>query len=150
MWFKAWSLLVMATLAASMGVFIYRVRLQQAVDRIQAGFEERMEERARIAQELRDTLLQAIVGSTMLVESAAEKVPESLPIVKGTLLRATDRLDFALAESRAALKGLRDTTKSETDLAKQLSAEAANVAGSKITFRLAILGEVRELRPMIR
>jgi len=65
----------MATIVISTGVFIYRLRLQQAVDRIEAGFEERMEERARIAQELHDTVVQAIAGSTMLVESAAEKVP---------------------------------------------------------------------------
>jgi signal transduction histidine kinase len=109
-----------------------------------------MEERARIAQELHDSVVQAIAGSTMLVESAAEKVPDSLPIVKGTLLRATDRLDFALTESRAALKGLRDTAQSETDLAKQLAAEAANAADPKISFTMSILGEARELRPMIR
>jgi signal transduction histidine kinase len=99
---------------------------------------------------LHDTVVQAIAGSTMLVENAAEKVPDSLPIVKGTLLRAVDRLDFALAESRAALKGLRDTTKSENDLAKQLAAVAANAADPKIAFKLAIVGEVRELRPTIR
>ena len=145
-----WFLLLMATVVISTGVFVYRLRVQQAVDRIQAAFEERMEERARIAQELHDTVLQAIAGSTMLVESAAEKVPDSLPIVKGTLLRATDRLELALAESRAALKGLRDTTRSETNLAKQLAAEAANTADPKVTFKLAILGEMRELRPMIR
>src|SRR5579871_819459 len=145
-----WFLLLMETVAVSVGVFIYRLRVQQAVDRIQAGLEERMEERARIAQELHDTVVQAIAGSTMLVESAAEKVPDSLPIVKGILLRATDMLDFALTESRAALKGLRDTTRSETDLAKQLAAEAANAADPKVTFEVAILGEVRELRPLIR
>ena len=145
-----WFLLLMATAAISIGVFIYRLRVQQAVDRIQAAFEERMEERARIAQELHDTVMQAIAGSTMLVENAAEKVPDSLPLVKGTLLRAADRLDFALAESRAALKGLRDTTRSETDLAKQLAAVAANAAEQKITFKLAIVGEARELRPTVR
>jgi signal transduction histidine kinase len=145
-----WFLLLMATAVISTGVFIYRLRVQQAVDRIEAGFQERMDERARIAQELHDTVVQAIAGSTMLVESAAEKVPDSLPIVKGTLLRAADRLDFALAESRAALKGLRDTTKSETDLAKQFSAVAANATDQKIKFTLAIVGEKRDLRPTIR
>ena len=145
-----WFLVLVITAAVSIGVFIYRLRVRQAVDRIQAGFEERMEERARIAQELHDSVVQAIAGSTMLVESAAEKVPDSLPIVKGTLLRAADTLDFALAESRAALKGLRDTAQSETDLAKQLAAEAANAADPKISFTMAILGDVRELRPMIR
>src|SRR5206468_5701643 len=98
-----------------------RFRVQQAVDRIQAGFHERMEERTRIAQELHDTVVQAISGSTMLVENAAEKVPDSMPVVKGALLRAVDRLDFALTESRAALKGLRASASPENNLARQLS-----------------------------
>ena len=65
-------------------------------------------------------------------------------------MRAADTLDSALAESRAALKGLRDTTRADTDLARQLAAEAANAADPKVAFRLAIQGEIRELRPMIR
>jgi signal transduction histidine kinase len=145
-----WFALLVATAAVSMGVFSYRLRLQRATDRIQAGFEERMDERARIARDLHDTVVQAIAASTMLVEAAAEKVPDSLPIVKGTLLHAVDRLDFALGESRVALKGLRDNTKSDNDLAKQLSTLAANACDHKVTCTLAAVGEERGLRPMIR
>jgi signal transduction histidine kinase/ligand-binding sensor domain-containing protein len=145
-----WFALLVATAVVSMGVFIYRLRVQQAIDRIQAGFQERIEERARIAQDLHDTVVQAIAASTMLVEAAAEKVPDSLPLVKGTLLRAVDRLDLALGESRAALKGLRDTTKPDNDLASQLSAIAANASDHKVTCKLATVGEERHIRPMIR
>ena len=70
-----WFLALVITAAVSIGVFIYRLRVRQAVDRIQAGFEERMEERARIAQELHDSVVQAIAGSTMLWRAPRKKCP---------------------------------------------------------------------------
>jgi ligand-binding sensor domain-containing protein len=131
-----WFALLASATALSLAFFVYRLRLQQAVDRIQAGFQARMQERTRIAQELHDTVVQAISGSMMLVENAAEKVPESLPVVKGALLRAVDRLDVALAESRAALKGLRISGTLENNLAKQLSDVAGDTWTPDIAFRL--------------
>jgi ligand-binding sensor domain-containing protein/signal transduction histidine kinase len=146
----SWFMLLASATVVSLVFLAYRVRVQQAVDRIQAGFQERMDERARIAQELHDTVVQAISGSTMLVETAAERVPDSMPVVKGTLLRAVDRLDFALAESRAALKGLRGSTMLENDLAEQLSAVACDANNREIAFELVITGESRDIHPMIR
>lgn len=145
-----WFTLLVATAVVSVAAFVYRLRVQQAIDRIQAGFQERMDERTRIAQELHDTVVQAISGLTMLVENAAERAPDSLPIVKGTLMRAVDKLDFALAESRAALKGLRETAKTENDLAKQLAMVANSANDQKVTFTLATVGELREIRPVVR
>jgi signal transduction histidine kinase len=70
--------------------------------------------------------------------------------VKGTLLRAADRLGFALAESRVALKGLRASTELESDLAKQLSAVAGDANNHGTAFELAVAGESRDIHPMIR
>jgi signal transduction histidine kinase len=142
------TLLASATVL-SLFFFVYRLHLQQAVDRIQAGFEERMDERTRIANELHDTIMQAISGSTMLVESAAEKVPDSLPVVKGTMLRAADMLGAAMAESRAALQGLRGSASSDNNLARQLSEVAGDSNHRDIAFNLAITGAPRDIRPMI-
>jgi signal transduction histidine kinase/ligand-binding sensor domain-containing protein len=146
----SWFLLLGGATVLSLAFFAYRLRLQQAVDRIQAGFQERMDERTRIAQELHDTVVQAISGSTMLVENAAEKVPDSMPVVKGALLRAVDKLDVALAESRAALKGLRSSASSENNLASQLSDVANDAQTPGIAFKLVITGEPRPIRPMIQ
>lgn len=41
--------------------------------------EERLGERARIARELHDTLLQGFLGATMLLHEAVEKVPADSP-----------------------------------------------------------------------
>jgi signal transduction histidine kinase/streptogramin lyase len=145
-----WFVLLASATALSLAFFLYRLRLQQAVDRIQAGFQERMQERTRIANELHDTIVQAISGSTMLVENAAEKVPDSLPVVKGAMLRAADMLGAAMAESRAALKGLRGSGSLENNLAKQLSEVASDAQAPDIAFRLLITGESRAIRPAIQ
>ena len=145
-----WFMVLVSATALSLAFFVCRLRLQQAVDRIQAGFQERMDERTRIAQELHDTVVQAISGSTMLVENAAEKVPDSLPVVKGALLRAVDKLELALAESRAALKGLRSSGTLENNLARQLSEVASDTRTPDIAFRLVIIGESRAIRPVIQ
>ena len=108
-----------------------------------------MDERTRIAYELHDTVVQAISGSAMLVENAAEKVPDSLPVVKGTLLRAVDKLDLALADSRAALKGLRGLGRNEADLARQLSDVANDTQLASVTFKMTITGESRALAPAV-
>jgi signal transduction histidine kinase len=144
-----WFTLLASATALSLALFAYRLRLQQAIDRIEAGFQERMEERTRIAQELHDTVVQAISGSTMLVENAAEKIPDTLPVVKGALLRAVDRLDVALVESRAALKGLRASASPENNLARQLSEVARASTRHDIAFDLVITGEAREIRPVV-
>lgn len=144
-----WFILLLSLSLVSLAFFVHRVRLQKAVDRVQAGFEERMDERTRIAEELHDTVVQAISGSTMLVENAAEKIPDSLPVVKGALLRAVDKLDAALTESRAALKGLRGSG-FDNNLAKQLSDVATDTPAAGTIFRLATTGESRAVRPGIQ
>ena len=145
-----WFTLLVSLSVISLAIFFHRLRLQRAVDRIQAGFEERMDERTRIAEELHDTIVQAISGSTMLVENAAEKTPDSLPAVKGGLLRAVDKLDAALKESRAALTGLRGAKSIHDDLAKQLSDLANENQAAAGTFGLAVIGESRVLRPAVQ
>lgn len=74
----AWFMLLVSAAILSLAVFGYRLRVKQAVGRIQDGFRERMEERTRIAQELHDTVMQSIAGSTMLVANAADSVPDTL------------------------------------------------------------------------
>jgi signal transduction histidine kinase len=61
-----------------------------------------------------------------------------------------DKLDAALTESRAALKGLRGSGSHENDLAKQLAGAASDTQVPGITFRLVITGESRAIRPAIQ
>jgi signal transduction histidine kinase len=145
-----WFQLLVWTGTISLIVIGYRVRVQQALNRMQEAFDQRVDERTRIARELHDTVAQTIAGSTMLVETAAEKVPDSLPIVKGALLRAVDQLDVALAQSRAALKELRETADIDDDLAKRFAALAKATDSRNLEFQIIVKGQRRRMRPMVQ
>jgi signal transduction histidine kinase len=67
--------------------------------------EERFKERARIAHELHDTLLQGFLGASMLLGQAVEQTPvdsASMP----TLSRALRLVRQAIDEGRAAIRGV--------------------------------------------
>jgi len=64
-WQTGWFLLV-SLLAAGFGVLLlYRIRIHQLAGRLNLGFEARLAERTRIAQELHDTLLQGFLSASM-------------------------------------------------------------------------------------
>src|SRR5262249_33443611 len=95
------ALAVILTLA-----LLYRVRLRRLTREMTVRFEERLDERTRIAQELHDTLLQGFLSASMQLHVAADDVPSSLA--------ARRRLDDVLAlmgrvieEGRNAVRGLR-------------------------------------------
>jgi len=54
-----WFLILASAAVVSLGYSLYRLRLRQTVNRVQAAFQERTQERTRIARELHDTLLQS-------------------------------------------------------------------------------------------
>jgi len=52
-------------LFAVASIAIYRMRLRRLTKELNIGFEERLGERTRIAQELHDTLLQGLLATSM-------------------------------------------------------------------------------------
>jgi signal transduction histidine kinase len=67
--------------------------------------EERCRERARIAHELHDTLLQGFLGASMLLHQAVEQTPADSPS-KPALRHALRLVRRAIDEGRAAIRGL--------------------------------------------
>ena len=82
--------------------------------------EERFKERARIVQELHDTLLQGFVGASLLLYQAAEHTPHDSPS-KAALTRALDLVHRALDEGRATMRGLRAASHAAASLEQVLS-----------------------------
>lgn len=144
-----WFVALMLAAGGSLTWTVHRFRVQNALQQMLARSEERTQERIRIAQELHDTVVQAIAGSTMLVENASEKVPDTLPVVKGILLRALDQLDSALSQSRTALAGLRDSVGEADDLPRALAALKSK-ANDAAEFRVVTTGESGAIHPVIR
>jgi signal transduction histidine kinase len=82
--------------------------------------EERFAERARIAHELHDTLLQGFVGASMLLDQAVEQTPAdsaSMP----ALSRALRLVRQAIDEGRAAIRGVHTASPAPSSLEKAFS-----------------------------
>jgi signal transduction histidine kinase len=82
--------------------------------------EERRRERARIACELHDTLLQGLLSATMQLQVAEGWLPPDSP-AKPVLSRVGNLMRKGIAEGRAALQGLRSAEPPATTLEQSLS-----------------------------
>jgi len=81
--------------------------------------EERCRERARIARELHDTLLQGLLSASLQLQVAEGWLPPDSP-AKPLLSRARSLMRKGLDEGRAALEGLRSTEAPSTTLEQAL------------------------------
>src|SRR5579863_10309667 len=88
-------------------------RMRRLSRQIKLRFEERLEERTRIAQDLHDTLLQGFVSVSMQLHVAADIVPEQSP--------AKTRLRHILEEGRYTVRGLRSVHQDLPDLQQAFS-----------------------------
>jgi signal transduction histidine kinase len=129
--------------------FLYRLRLRRLTREMTVRFQERLDERARIAQDLHDTLLQGFLSASMQLHLAVEDVPSPSP--------ARTRLDGVLAlmarvidEGRNAVRGLR-SVEEESDLEQAFARVRDDLRlGDDVEFRVLREGPARPLHPIIR
>ncbi|MCU1291768.1 MAG: two-component system sensor kinase [Bryobacterales bacterium] len=115
-WFFAFC--VLALMLA--GIFLFRLRVRSAADRLRLGFEERLDERVRVAQDLHDNLLQEVMGISLQLEIADELTsPDAAgkPILK----RALQLSESALTRGRGALTTLRSTALTRQEIYEGLT-----------------------------
>jgi signal transduction histidine kinase len=109
-----WALGGLASLAVIIGAWAvglqFLVRRQSSVIRHQARQQATLEERQRIARDLHDTLEQELVGVTMLLDSAARKLPHSQSEAAEPLGLALRLLRRAREESRSTIREMRSVT----------------------------------------
>jgi ligand-binding sensor domain-containing protein len=145
---KAWFRAAAAAALLLAVVLLYRVRLRRLTREMTVRFQERLDERTRIAQELHDTLLQGFLSASMQLHVAVEQVPEPSP--------ARRPLDAVLAlmarvidEGRNAVRGLRATEEGfELDQAFARVGEDLRLADG--VFEVRREGQPRPLHPLIR
>jgi len=128
---------------------LYRLRLHRITRQMTVRFEDRLEERTRIAQELHDTLLQGFLSASLQLYVAAAQVPPELPArrrlddVRALIARVID-------EGRNAVRGLRSDG-DEYDLEEAFSRVREDLqVGPEVDLRVIGGGERRPLHPMIR
>jgi signal transduction histidine kinase/ligand-binding sensor domain-containing protein len=119
-WFLALCLVALLLV----GILLFRLRVQSAADRLRLRFEERLDERARVAQDLHDNLLQEVMGISLQLEIADELTPPGAagkPILK----RALQLSKSALTRGRGALTTLRATSLTRQEVFQTLALAAA-------------------------
>lgn len=83
-----------------------RWRLHQLSQRMRLRMDERLDERARIARELHDTLLQSVHGLVLKVHGASMRLPEQEP-VRDLLDDALTQAETTIADGRNRVQDLR-------------------------------------------
>ena len=151
-----WFTLLVSATVVSLGVLAYRLRLRQVSNRIRASFQERMDERTRIARELHDTLLQSFQASLIQMQTARNIFSRRPEAVIQTLDNAIGGAEQAIDEGRRTIQDLRTTVAPQSNLeylltvAAQELAEASDSNGPQPVFGVTVEGTRRILSPTLQ
>ena len=127
----------------------YRLRMQSLLTRANVRFEERLAERARIARDLHDTLLQGFLSASMQLHIAADMVHSDSP-AKPLLSRILQLMRQVTNEGRTALKGLRSSEASDQSLEADFSNMPQVFEGPQVAvYRVVVEGTSRTLHPVV-
>ena len=107
------------------GILLFRRRVRSAANSLRLRFEERLDERARVAQDLHDNLLQEVMGISLQLEIADELTPPAAAS-KTILRRALQLSESALTHGRGALTTLRATALTRQDILQALTLAATS------------------------
>jgi signal transduction histidine kinase len=141
-WFVA---LCIASLLLTL-IIVVRYRIRSVANRLRLRFEERLDDRIRVAQDLHDNLLQDVMGISLQLELADELTPPE-SAGKPILGRALQLSESALAQGRGALTTLRATTFSQQDLLRSLELAVTHLPRDKHrAIRYSTDGEEFQLR----
>ena len=129
---------------------VYQIRVRQIAAAMNAGFDERLAERTRIARDFHDTLLQTIQASKLVADDAlatnTDPGPsrDALSLLSGWLGQATE-------EGRSALNSLRSSTAEGNDLAEAFRRAREECSfQSQLEFAISVEGSGREMHPIVR
>jgi signal transduction histidine kinase/ligand-binding sensor domain-containing protein len=134
----------------------YEFRVRQLANEFNMRLEERVAERARIARELHDTLLQSFQGLVFRFQAARNQLPERPEKACDALDSALSSADQAIAEGRSAIQALRSGQFQEGSLEQMLLATGRELAASQNGehaaphLRVILEGKRRAKRAMIR
>lgn len=130
-------------------------RVHQAQARVHLQMEERLSERARIARDLHDTLLQSFQGLILNFQRARNLLPGRPDQAMVQLDTALDRAESAIVEGRDAIHDIRASTSHDADLTEVISALGEELASENghsglPTFRVVVEGGTKDINPIVR
>jgi signal transduction histidine kinase len=145
-----WFLLMCAAVLACIVWARYHWRGRQMMARLDLQFKERLSERARIAQDLHDTLLQGLLSASMQLHVVDEQLPAD-STAKPRVRRVLALLAHVIDDSRDVIRGLRPSNRSSQDLKRAFLQSYEELAVqrevSKTGFRFIVGGVPRPLHP---
>jgi signal transduction histidine kinase/ligand-binding sensor domain-containing protein len=151
-WFRA----LCACLFLALLWTAYQLRVRQLHHRFAMTLEARVGERARIARDLHDTLLQSFHGLLFRFQAARNMLPNRIEDATQALDTALIRAEQALDESRHSIQELRPGVSAESDLYQMLIAAGQELASSRQNdgnpprFEVIVEGERHGLAPMVQ
>jgi signal transduction histidine kinase len=149
-WQSWWFRLLLVVLVLLGFVALHRFRMRQLTRQLHVRFEERLNERTRIAQDLHDTLLQGVISASMQLHVAVDQVPGDSP-ARPRLTRVLELMGRVTEEGRHAVQGLRSPEAAADDLEQALARvrEELDVPDA-VELRVIVQGTPRPLHPVIR
>jgi signal transduction histidine kinase/ligand-binding sensor domain-containing protein len=137
-----WFRYLCAALAAGAVWGLVRLRVRQVRER----FALVLEERARLAREIHDTLAQGFVGISSQLDAVALTWPDRIDIARKHLDLARKMARHSLTEARRSVMDLRASALEGQDLPAALSKAARQwTAGSPVRLQVDFAGQNRKL-----
>lgn len=146
LWFKALVVLLIGGLSGAAVALIQRGRHRRVQKALKERYSATLAERARIAQELHDTLLQGMAGVSMQLKAAERALPDRPDIVAETLAHVQQLTRETMREARERVLDLHEPDLGTEDVASALETSARGlIATTGIGFTLVTEGERRRL-----
>src|SRR3984957_15271454 len=148
-WYQfVWFRLLCGLLVIGAGCSLYLLRLRLEAASMKMRFDERLEERTRLARDLHDTLLQTIQGSRLVADELLTEPADSAQ-TQLALKRLAAWLDRATQEGRAALESLR-ISKSH-DLVALFRDAAEECHGNRsVESTVHLVGSCKDMHPFVK
>jgi len=149
-WQTWWFRSTLALLMACIVLVLYRLHLHRLTQELNMRFEERLDERTRIAQDLHDTLLQGLISASMQLHVVADQMPAD-SAAKPKLSRLLELMRRVIEEGRNAVGGLRSPQRGILDLGEAFSQVQKEFVGhDEAELHVIVEGTPRPLHPFIR
>ncbi|WP_321476365.1 two-component regulator propeller domain-containing protein [uncultured Paludibaculum sp.] len=158
LWQTLWFRTSAALSICAIGFAAYQLRLRAVQQQWNLRFQERLDERTRIARELHDTLLQSFHGLILRFQAVRDMLPEEPDAAGVALGSAIDQAAAAITEGRDAVQALRGEEECD-DLGESLATvdrefrdemRGTQPAGVDTSYRVLVEGTPRRLHPVVR
>lgn len=144
--FRSAVVLMIGAFGAAGAGLIQRRRHLQSQAALKSHFDATLSERARIAQELHDTLLQGFAGVTLQLKTAELALPTRPDVAADTIVRVQQLARESLREARERVWEMRGIELANDDVATALEAMARErTTGTHIDVCLTTAGRRRRL-----